>query len=240
MEKNKQGKREARDRKPRGQNRFPKIRGVIAAAIVVAGGLIALSYWSATRSQDLSPPSIQVGHTSGDLAKGSPDAPVTVIEFSDFQCPHCANFTLNTAPQLETYINTGKVRWVFRNFPFLGEGSVRAAEAAMCAHEQGTFWAYHDRLFHRAAIRRRGAFDEQALKRLAEELQLDTQMFNNCLGTRRYTDQVQEQFREGQRLGVQGTPTFFINGRITAGDLPLSTFREILEAELANAERESF
>jgi parallel beta-helix repeat protein len=166
--------------------------------------------------------------------KGSPDAPVTIVEFADFMCRYCARFATETLPKIEEeYIKTGKVRFVFRNFPFLGKGSTRAAEAALCAHEQRRFWDYHDRLFADSLERGREVFSPENLKALAAELGLDTERFNKCVDTRKYADMVQEDLEEGRRLEVTGVPTFFINDRKVVGAQPYEVFQRIIEEELA-------
>jgi len=166
--------------------------------------------------------------------KGSLLAPVTIVEFADFMCPACARFATETLPQIEEeYIETGKVRFVFHNFPFLGEGSFRAAEAALCAHEQGRFWDYHDRLFADSLERGRVVFSPENLKALAAELGLDTDRFNECVDTHKYSEMVGEDLEEGRGLGVRANPTFFINDRKVVGAQPYRVFKQIIEEELA-------
>jgi protein-disulfide isomerase len=165
--------------------------------------------------------------------KGSPEAKVTMVEFSDFLCPFCAQFAIWTLPKIEEeYVETGKVKLIFRNLPIHGEVAARAAEAALCAHEQGQFWEYHDRLFADSLNRGRKAFTPENLVALAVELGLDGEGFELCLDSRRYSSAVEEDIAEGKRLGVQGTPTFFINDRKIVGAQPYENFRRVIEEEL--------
>ncbi|MGQ9477037.1 MAG: thioredoxin domain-containing protein [Candidatus Bipolaricaulia bacterium] len=167
---------------------------------------------------------------------GSPQAKVTVLEFSDYLCPYCAKFASLTLPQLEAdYIATGKARLVFRSFPVHGDPAVLAALAGLCAHEQGRFWEYHDRLFS-ISLNEGGKALEDAgrLKKVAAELGLDEARFDDlCLASRKYARAIQDDIAEGERLGVEGTPTFFINGRKILGAQPYETFKRVIEEELA-------
>ncbi len=166
--------------------------------------------------------------------KGSPEAPVTMVQFSDFTCPYCAQFALRTLPKIEkNYIATGKVELVFRNFPVHGDRAVRAAEAALCAHEQGAFWEYHDRLFANSLTGSREIFSVEDLKTLAADLRLDTERFDQCLASQKYSQAVGDDRALGKRLRVRGTPTLFINDRKVVGAQPYETFRRVIEEELA-------
>ncbi len=167
---------------------------------------------------------------------GAPQAKVTILEFSDYLCPYCAKFAILTLPQLEAdYIATGKARLVFRSFPVHGDPAVLAALAALCAHEQGRFWEYHDRLFSISLNEGGKALDAGAgrLKALAAELGLDEARFDLCLASQKYAQAIQADLAEGERLGVAGTPTFFINGREIVGAQPYEAFKRVIEEELA-------
>lgn len=165
-------------------------------------------------------------------AKGAEDAPVTIIEFADFRCGYCLRHFLQTLPIIDKeYIAIGKVRYVFRNFPILGVQSRWAALAAECAHEQGRFWEYHDKLF---TLTQQGQeFVRSRLKSVAAELGLDSAQFDSCLDSSKYLDEVQEDFALGQSEGVTGTPAFLINGKLLVGAQPIERFRELIEQELA-------
>ncbi len=175
-----------------------------------------------------------------DPALGREDAPVMIIEFSDFQCPFCKRFAEETFPQLKRdYIDTGKVRFVFRDFPILRihPNAGLAALAAECADEQGRFWEMHDLLFARQSEWAESA-PEQAqslFEAYARELGLDDPAFSECLRTQRYADEVVNDLREGAEAGVRGTPAFFINGEKIEGAHPYEKFREVIEQALAAA-----
>ncbi len=167
-------------------------------------------------------------------SRGFAMAKVTLLEFSDFTCPFCAQFAAWTLPEIEEdYVNPGKVRLVFRALPVHGERARLAAEAAYCAHEQGKFWDYHDELFRLELNRGSRAFTPEKLKELAAELGLDVQGFAQCLEEHRYASVLDEDLAEARRLGVEATPTFFINDRKIVGAQHYEEFRKAIEAELA-------
>ena len=166
-------------------------------------------------------------------SKGNPDAPVTIVEFSDFQCGYCRKFWQDTLPKIEEkYIRTGKVRFVYRHLAILGAASVQAADAAECAREQGRFWPYHDKLFASAGPL---AFTAGNLKRYAEELHLDTARFNACLDTEQPREKVERETMVGRAIGMTGTPGFLINRGRLIGAYPYEVFEEIIERTLKEA-----
>lgn len=183
---------------------------------------------------------IEVG-VDDDPALGEEDAPVVIIEFSDFQCPFCKRFAEQTFPQLKRdYIDTGKVRFVFRDFPILRihPNAGLAALAAECADEQGSFWEMHDLLFARQA-EWAGSAQEQVrslFEAYGRELGLEEEAFAQCLATERYGEEILKDLREGVEAGVGGTPAFFINGEKLEGAWPYEKFREVIERALAAAE----
>lgn len=164
-----------------------------------------------------------------DPVKGDPDAQVTIIEFSDFECPFCKRFYDNTLSQLEEeYIETGKAKLVYRDFPLsIHPDAQKAAEAAECAEDQGMFWEYHDMLFENQQ-----ALDTASLKSYANTLGLDTAEFDSCLDSGKHAQEVKDDFNDGRAAGVSGTPTFFINGQKIVGAQPIDAFRQIIDAEL--------
>jgi len=165
--------------------------------------------------------------------KGREDAPIAIVEFSDFQCSFCRKFWKETLPRIEAeYINSGKVRFVYRHLIALGPPSVRAAEAAECAGEQGKFWPYHDVLFERAGPL---AFTDGRLKAYSEELGLDRRTFDTCLASGRHRERIGMETEVGRYLGARGTPTFLVNGQLLAGAQPFGTFKRVLDAMLAEA-----
>ena len=168
--------------------------------------------------------------------KGDPNAPVTIVEFSDFQCPFCGRFAMETGRRIdEVYVRSGLVRFGYQHFAFLGPESQWAAEASECAAEQNAFWAYHDLLFERQAGENQGAFSKENLKALAAELELDTAAFNDCLDSGRYASLIAEDRAWVQSLGVQSTPSFLINGQPLVGAQPFDAFQRIIEEALDGA-----
>jgi protein-disulfide isomerase len=143
-----------------------------------------------------------------DSIKGRSNARLTLIEFSDFQCPYCARFYKETLPLIDReYIQTGKVRMVYRDFPLesIHKDAQKAAEAAQCAGEQGSFWKMHDKMFENNQ-----ALGITDLKKYAVELGLSSVRFNECLDSGKYKEEVQRDLMDGQLAGVEGTPTFFV------------------------------
>ena len=133
------------------------------------------------------------------------------------------------------YIEDGILRLEWRDFPDLGEESRRAAVAARAAQEQGRFWEYHDVLYENQGSVNSGAFSDEALVGFAEEVGLDTEQFVAALTSGRYESIVQSDLREAQNAGIQGTPSFTINGQRLVGSQPVETFEQLIEAELTKA-----
>ncbi len=173
-------------------------------------------------------------------AMGDPNAPVTLIEFSDFQCPFCRRFAETTEPLLvEEYIATGKVRFVYRSFGnFIGQESLDAAEAAYCAGDQGKFWEYHDMLFANQTGENVGAFTTKRLEAFAETLGLDMKAFRDCLSTHKYRDRAMQDQQEGRQAGIRATPSFILiapdgSQQIIEGAQPIEVFRQAIDQALA-------
>jgi protein-disulfide isomerase len=173
------------------------------------------------------PPRQQVNIGADDASAGPANAPVTIVEFSDFQCPFCQR-VMPTLKQVRAKYGD-KVRLVWKDFPLtsIHPQAFKAAEAGNCAREQGKFWEYHDRLFANQQ-----ALQPEFLKKYAADAGLDAAKFNACLDTAKYSDRVQEQMGIGTGFGVQSTPSIFINGRLVAGAQPFETFVSIIDEEL--------
>ena len=166
--------------------------------------------------------------------RGSDKAPVTLIEFSDFQCSFCRKFWQTTLPSLDRiYISTGKVRFVYRHFAILGKPSEASAQAAECAGEQGKFWEYHDKLF--ASASSPFAFTDGKLKSYAKELGLKGQAFTQCLDSGKHLKKVEGETAIAALLGARGTPAFFLNGQMLVGAQPFEVFEGVIEKELKKA-----
>ena len=162
----------------------------------------------------------------GARTLGDPNAPVMMVEWSDFRCPFCQRFWEQTLPTLkEEYIETGQVFFVYKDFPVVGgEGE---ALASWCAEEQGMFWEFHDVLFENL---QQG--NPQNFERWAGELGMDTAEFRECFESERYAQNVARDAQEGRAFGVTGTPGFYINGELVAGAQPLQNFQQIIESQL--------
>jgi protein-disulfide isomerase len=158
--------------------------------------------------------------------RGNPNAPITVVEFSDFQCPFCARSRPTVARVRETYGD--QVRWAFRHFPLDFHSQARkAGEAGACAAEQGRFWQMHDAMFANPA-----KLQVPDLKATAKSLGLDSEAFDRCLDSGKYADRVERDVEAGARSGVSGTPAFFINGRPLVGAQPFEAFLGVIDDEL--------
>ena len=162
------------------------------------------------------------------FARGQKDAPVAIVEFSDYQCPFCKAVRGTVNEIVARY--DGKVRWIFRDFPSqrLHPTASKAHEAARCAGDQGKFWEYHDVLFERSP-----QHSPEELKQYAQDLGLSSSAFSDCLASSKYQADVAGDLQEGARMGVSGTPTFFINGRLAEGAMPFAVFQKLIESELA-------
>ncbi len=164
-----------------------------------------------------------------DPSLGPDDAPITIIEFSDYQCPYCRRWAEQVEKQLlEAYGD--KIRFVYRDFPLtqIHDQAFAAAEAANCAGEQGKYWEYHDALFAQ-----KYGLGQDAYLQYAQDIGLDVDQFAECLKTHRYKDEVQADLDEAMQIGVRSTPTFFINGIAVVGAQPLEVFQSLIDKELA-------
>ncbi len=178
----------------------------------------------------LRPPKVEVGYDPGRL-RGDPNAPVTIVEFSDFQCPYCRKAAATLKDLLAKY--NGRIKLAYRDFPMrtLHPQAQVAAEAARCAEEQGTFWKFHDALFGADQPK----LDEAGLTATAQSLGLEEKSFSSCLTTGKFKAQIEQDVQDGTKAGVAGTPGFFINGVFVRGAQPMANFEKIIDAELAAA-----
>jgi protein-disulfide isomerase len=154
---------------------------------------------------------------SNGIARGDVNAPVTVLEFGDYQCPACGAFFKNIEPLLEEYVQKGKVRFVWHDIAFLGPESKWAAQAAWCANDQQKYWEYHTKLFNEQKGENQGAFSIDNLKRFAIELGLNSEQFNTCIDNETYKLKVDRATAESNALGIVSTPTYFLNGKKFVG-----------------------
>jgi protein-disulfide isomerase len=174
----------------------------------------------------LEPPRQTVAE-AGRPARGPINAPIEIIEFSDFQCPFCLRANPIVTQVLNTYGD--RIRFVYRHYPLPNHPNARpAAEASQCANEQGKFWPYHDKLFASE-----GRLDDADLRRSAAEVGLDPAKFSACLDGHRFKADVDDDIAAGDEAGVSGTPAFFINGRVLTGAQPFDAFKRVIDDELA-------
>lgn len=169
----------------------------------------------------------------GEPFKGSADAPLQLVEYSDFLCSHCGNFADTLDKVSPDYIETGKLRVIFRNFAFLTPQSVQAAQASECALDQGAdkFWQYHDLLFSKRGTGLT-AYSRPRLETYARQIGLDLAAFRSCLDSGVKAGKVQADLDEGRSQGVEGTPTWFLNGQMLSGELPENQLRQLLDSKL--------
>lgn len=224
----------------------------ILAAIIIVGGIILSVSNNESNSdsgniadnpgQFVPPPSAKAEVSEDDDAiLGNKNAPVTVIEFSDYQCPFCRKFWQDTLPEIKkNYIDTGKVKFVYRDFPLgFHEGAIPYANAAECAREKGGDKAYfkmHDKIFEEQNILDGGTVSStvqypgaETLKKWAKDIGYD---IGNCIDNVKYKNEIQKDLTDGSNSGVTGTPGFFINGKLLSGAQPFSAFKQVIDAEL--------
>jgi protein-disulfide isomerase len=170
---------------------------------------------------------------------GSPTAPVEVIEFADFECPGCGQFSTLTEPDVRTkLVNTGKVRMRYIDFPLpMHRNTWDASLAAACANDQGKFWEMHDQIFQN-----QDRWNGEATSRprpvladMAKNLGLDMSKYDDCMKSEKYRAKVQSHLQEAERRGVQQTPTFVIGGKMVPGAIPYDAFKKLIDEELAKA-----
>jgi protein-disulfide isomerase len=170
-------------------------------------------------------PRIEISVKNAAL-RGSADAPIMLVEYADYECPYCQQ----VQPAIDKVIDEykGKVALVFKDTPLpMHAHAAKAAEASRCAESQGKFWEYHDMLFAKKQL------DPTQLKEYARDLKLDSAAFDKCLDSGARTELINAQLNEAQSLGIQGTPTFFVNGRATFGNLSVEQLRQVIDEELA-------
>lgn len=222
-----------------------KLFVVIPVAVVaIAAAAIALAYSSTVDTSEVfnNPTESEESRLSlfrtGSPVLGSADAPLTMIEFGDYQCLNCNRFFHNTEEEiLRNYVETGKLKIIFMDFAFIGPDSLIAAEAAHCAQEQGKYWEYHDVVYSNWDGENTGWANMHNLKRFADDAGLDHRSFNECLDSGKYAGKVRENMNIGRQLGVSATPTFFVftddgNVQKIVGSQPYSTFSTVMDAML--------
>lgn len=214
------GKRIQKKARAAARRRRRRLNAIIGV-VVVAGAIVA---FAATRppAPDPSLPAV----VAEEISKGPAEAPVTIVEYGDFNCPSCrAYYQLGIIDQVLAQY-PGEVRFVWRHFPVITPSSPDLAEAAECAADQGAFWAFHDLLFDAAPTGRGQMIG------FAEQLGLDTEAFSQCFESRGYRDAVEDQMREAFGLGFRGTPSFMINDTPLAGPPTFEYLISVVEDQL--------
>jgi protein-disulfide isomerase len=184
-----------------------------------------------SKSNELTP---QMLVQNGSPMLGDPNAKVTIVEFGDYQCTYCHLFHQNTKDALlQQYVDTGKVNFVFRDYPLNGPDSVFAADAAYCAGDQGKYWQYHDELYKNWGGEKTGWVNQKSLDTFATTVGLDLSTFDKCLSDKKYEQKVLDNQKFGNTIGIDGTPSFvvFNSKDITkiVGAQPLSVFQQVID-----------
>ena len=212
------------------------ILGIIIISIIVGAAVSVSSSNVESYDIDMTRTHGSISTAMGSPILGDPDAPVTIVEFGDYQCHQCHNWFLDTKPMImRDYIETGKVNLVFVDFAFLGRDSPKAAEATYCADDQNKYWEYHDSLYTaQESTIDNGWANSERLKAFAFNLNLDMDLFNECLDSGKYSKRVQYNSQEARDNGVRGTPGFFIIGpdfqqHPIGGAQPFSVFQRVLD-----------
>ncbi|MGB9608872.1 MAG: DsbA family protein [Minisyncoccia bacterium] len=215
---------------------------ILIAAILISGSIF-YTKGNNNKAQEVKPQNqekqlAQVGQldlaevlkiNSNDVILGDPKAPITLIEYSDYQCPFCEKF-FNESEMLlrKEFIETGKVKMIYRDFPLPGHPYAQpAALAANCAKDQGKFWTYHDVIFQK-----QNELANLDYVKIAEDLKMNTKDFKQCLDSKKYQDKIKKDYENGVKIGVNGTPTFFLNGKQIVGAQPYEVFKSAIESEL--------
>jgi len=230
---------------------------IMVAAAVIGGAILFSTFYKGGSSGSNAQGAAIVGQTqqggtptagsaqamnlgSRDAILGNANAPVTIVEYGDYQCPFCTRFFSQTEPQiLQNYVQTGKVRMVFRDFPFLGAESTAAAQAAQCANDQGKLWAYHDALYsskvadeQKGGSENDGFYTRALFIKLAGQVGLSVSDFTSCIDGNKDANAVASEKSAATAVGVNSTPFFFVNGQQVVGAQPYSQFQTMIDAAL--------
>jgi len=215
----------------------------IFAVMIVSVVLYASSYYSQLmemqeKRMSMSGQNAPINLTSGSPVLGSASAPITIVEFGDYQCEACYHWYHNTrADIIDNYIETGKANLVFIDLPFLGRDSITAAQATYCADDQGKYWEYHETLYNFQEAIDNGWASKDRLVSFAFDLDMNLDEFNDCMDSSKYAKRVKANYDESQRFGAEATPTFLIISpdgtvkKITSAQ-PYSVFSQVIEPML--------
>lgn len=231
MEHSKRQERLERRHAAQRRNQLRWLAYIVIGAVLVTGILIF--------SNRASGPQIGTYSQQDGTALGDPSAPVTLIEFVDFQCAHCFNaYRITERPIIEQYVDSGQVQYIYRVVGFLGPESARAAEAGYCAADQNKFWEFHDVIFAPANFSsgNAGGYSDQRLISFAGTAGLDVDAFSQCLESGENAGLVAAAESEAAGFGVTGTPGYVINGAVLSGEQPLAQLQAAIDAALAAAQ----
>jgi len=216
-------------------NKKGAILGIVVISIIISIASFASSP-SETYDLDMTRTHGDISTAMGSPILGNPLAPITIVEFGDYQCHQCYNWFHNTKPMImRDYIETGKANLVFVDFAFLGKDSPKASQATYCADDQGKYWEYHNSLYTSQESKiDSGWANSERLKAFAFNLDLDMALFNECLDSEKYSKRIQYNSQQARDNGVRGTPGFFIVGpddqKQIAGAQPFSVFQRIMDS----------
>jgi protein-disulfide isomerase len=231
------GKNKAGDTKNSPKKKSGKVKFVILGIIaIVIIGVVA----AAVSGVDFKARSNSIDTTKGSPVLGSQSAPVTIIEFGDYQCPFCQKWNHDTKPLIEkNYIDAGKVKLIYVDFPFLGPDSIKVHAGSYCADEQGLYWKYHDFIYANQGHENDGWANAENIKSLASKIEgLDADAFGKCMDSGKYEDRVKENKNIATRNGVSSTPTFIVigqgQGTQLTGAQPYSAFQALLDEKLTS------
>lgn len=217
-------------------------KGIIVAGITVAVVIGAIAIFASTQfgSETVN---LDMGRTHGTISTamgspilGNPSAPITIVEFGDYQCERCYQWFHTTKPALvKDYIDTGKANLIFVDMALLGRDSPIAAQATYCAEDQGRYWEFHDMLYNSQEHIDNGWANSERLKAFAFSLDFDIELFTSCLDSGKYSKRVQYNISEARKNGATGTPTFFIIDAVggqqkISGAQPYSVFKSVIDS----------
>ena len=228
------------ERRAKMQRQQQQQRLIIIGLIVVGAALLVFAFvWPQLKAPGtiitVTPATLP---NANGLSLGDAKAPVTIDVFEDFQCPACQFFTQSVEPLIiQNLVKTGKARYVFHNYPFIdgagvssGGESDQAANASMCANEQGKFWEMHGTLYANWSGENQGNLSNRRLQAMAQTIGLDMNAFNSCFNANKYKSDIQADFDKGQQMGVNGTPTVFVNGKQTGQPGKIATYDDIKQS----------
>lgn len=220
--------------------------GMLGTQLQTSGPTSAENLSPVQNSQPPAPAQETLEFTAANLVRtgapvlGNPEAEVTIVDFSDFQCTNCRRFAMQTEPQIvKDYVDQGTASIVFKHFPVFGPDSVTAGMASMCAHEQGKFWEFHDLLYANQGFENSGWANADNMKRFASETGLDREQFDACLDSNKYEQYVRNDLDLALSLGFPGTPSFIImksdgsEAEVVRGAQPYTSFKSVINKKLA-------